>query len=111
MVYYFVGFYQWRGILVEKYNSMVFPSWQSYSLSSVISMNADKYPDHPSSYHCKSTLYDESPNGFFGHNYALKYIGYIKPTYYYKYKMHMHCDEMCEFNLTGINPKQFLIRK
>ena len=74
-------------------------------------MNAN----NTSSYHCKSGLNDKSPNQFFGNNYALKYSGYIKPTYTRKYTFTMHCDELCEFELTnphdGNKNIKFVIRK
>eukprot|EP00112_Aurelia_sp_Birch-Aquarium-sp1_P014538 Seg3148.1 transcript_id=Seg3148.1/GoldUCD/mRNA.D3Y31 product="Netrin receptor DCC" protein_id=Seg3148.1/GoldUCD/D3Y31 len=87
-------FYKWAGVLAEKHDPVNFPSWESYSVANIMNINNEL--KLPTSYHCKSTLWDESPNKFFGSNYTLSYLGYFKPTRDRNDNFKLYCDAVCE---------------
>ena len=115
MILFPLEFYKWNGLLAHKYDSMQFPSWDHYSLAGFYTDNAAKYPSSPTSYTCKSSLYDPYQYQDFGDRYALRYIGYMKPPSNATYSFKMWCNEMCEFFITKNNVEtslgQFRIRE
>lgn len=91
-------FYKWSGVIAHKYDNFQYPESRSdYTLANLYSMNPS-YPSNPSSFQCKSTLYD-SPGHRFEY-YALRYIGYMAVPANASYKFRMHCNEICEFFVT-----------
>ena len=56
------------------------------------------YPSNPSSYLCKSTLYD--PSGHQYEYYGLRYFGYMSVPETGQYTFRMLCNELCQLNMT-----------
>lgn len=106
-------FYKWAGVLAEKHDPINFPSRESYSVANIMNINNEN--NLPTSYHCKSTLWDASPNRIFGSNYSLTYIGYFKPTRDGNDNFKLYCDAVCELVIDklggGTNKIEFVMRK
>eukprot|EP00795_Rhopilema_esculentum_P002629 gene2630-826_t len=97
--------YKWTGLLAQKYDSFSFE--YEASIASVYSRNPS-YPGSPSSFTCKSSLYDPYQYQDFGNSYALRYIGYLKVPSTGVYKFKMWCNEICEFFITRNNVESSL---
>ena len=111
---FFPEYYKWNGLIAHKYNNFKFPSWNSYSFSYAYTNNPS-YPNIPSSFTCKSSLFDPFEYQDFGNRYALRYIGYMIFPMNGTYSFKMWCNEMCEFFVSkaGVETKlgSFIIRE
>ena len=94
----FLEYYKWKGLLAHKYDNFQFP-YDAYNnpLAMIYSINPN-YPSNPSSYLCKSTLFELTGNRF--ENYALKAIGYISVPKTSQYQFKIQCDALCQLNMT-----------
>eukprot|EP00794_Sanderia_malayensis_P019880 gene19880-21821_t len=72
-------FYDWKGLLVQRYESVTINYDPLTTVNQFYTLNAAKYPANPSSYTCRSSLYDPQQYSSFGENYALRYIGFLRP--------------------------------
>lgn len=103
-IVFYLEYYKWNGLIAQKYDNFTFPSNAgSYPLEYTYNNNPN-YPDTPSSFTCKSSLYDAKTDQNFGDNFALRYIGYMRPPADGTYKLEMGCDDVCELfiNKSGI---------
>ena len=97
-IFSLLEYYEWKGLLAHKYDNFQFPNGQSeYTLAKAYSMNPS-YPSSVSSYLCRSTLYEPAKSEF--DYYALKNIGYMSVPETGDYKFRMHCNELCQLNMT-----------
>eukprot|EP00794_Sanderia_malayensis_P019881 gene19881-21822_t len=101
-------FYDWKGLLVQRYESVTINYDPLTTVNQFYTLNAAKYPANPSSYTCRSSLYDPQQYSSFGENYALRYIGFLRPMTTGTYTFKMYCNEICEFFLTKNNVESSL---
>ena len=96
-----LAFYKWNGVLTHYYDNFQSPSSRpDYTLPNVYKLNPS-YPSGPTSYRCKSTVYDTADSHY--ETYGLKYIGYVSFTAAGNYMLRMSCEKLCEFNMTIIS--------
>ena len=96
-------YYKWNGLLTSKYNNFLVSNSQSGDRVVKTYYLNPNYPKNPSSYHCKSTLYQPAVNQL--SNYGLRYIGYISVPDNAHYHFRMACDDLCQFNITIPGPE------
>ena len=94
----FLEYYKWKGLLAHRYENFKLGN-RPYTLSYAYSNNP-QYPSSPTSFTCKSTLFDAHQYSNFGENYALRYIGYMKLPANGSYSFKMWCNEICDFFIT-----------
>ncbi|XP_065064517.1 neogenin-like [Rhopilema esculentum] len=98
--------YKWTGLIAQRYDSLQMGPYP-YTISYIYNNNLN-YPNNPTSFTCKSTLFDPSHDHDFGDYYALRYIGYIKVPSNGAYKLKLECDDICEFFITKNNVESSL---
>eukprot|EP00795_Rhopilema_esculentum_P002739 gene2739-957_t len=95
-----IEFYKMDGLLGEMFENTTWP--KSLTIQSFADANPTKYPNNPSRYFCRSTIYDTKYDNY-PDSFGARYTGYYSMPQNGSYRWYQSCDSFCEVNLTMAN--------